>query len=183
MLEAVAAEVNTICVPHLAARDLSNTAWAFAVLSLKQTANVLTEAMQQQQSQHVALQAPAVPTSSGVQAESLTSNIKIRKRWADMEDEDGLALASPSFTQPEIHDTGEEPSDGSDWDAPQAQVSTLEIQADAPDSEPDEPGESSGAHSESEGDEGQPPQTRVWSSRAKVAATPKRWPQNLGLAS
>lgn len=126
LLEAVAADVNTIFVPQLAARDLSNTAWAFAILSLEQAANVLTEAMQQQQSQqsqHVALQAPAAPSSSRVQ--SLTSNIKTRKRWADMEDEDGLASTTlgPSFTKPfPIHDTGEEPSDGSDWDAPQAQA-------------------------------------------------------------
>lgn len=183
LLEAVAADVNTIFVPQFAARDLANTAWAFAILSLKQAANVLTEAMQQQQSQqsqqsqHVALQAPAAPSSSsGVQ--SLTSNIKTRKRWADMEDEDGLASTTlgPSFTKPfPIHDTGEEPSDGSDWDAPQAQGSILEIQADGPDSDPNEPGESSSvAHSESS--EGQPQQTRVWSSRAEVAATPKQSP-------
>lgn len=98
LLEAVAADVNTIFVPQFAARDLANTAWAFAILSLKQAANVLTEAMQQQQSQqsqqsqHVALQAPAAPSSSsGVQ--SLTSNIKTRKRWADMEDEFHEALS------------------------------------------------------------------------------------------
>lgn len=139
--------------------------------------------MQQQQShqsQHVALQAPVREVSSQSGVQSLSSNIKTRKRWADMEDEDGLAnLSGLGLSLREIHDS-EEPSDGSDWDAPpaQSQGSILEIQAGGPDSEPD-PGESSSA-AQSESSEGEPRQ-RVWSSRAKVAATPKQL-LNLGLA-